>query len=48
MLTPRPRDEIEAQYAKAWVLLLGTRRDGGTATATQIVIAMAGVHETLG
>jgi hypothetical protein len=48
MLTPRPRDEIEAQYAKAWVMLLGTRRDGGTATVTQIVIAMAGVHEALG
>jgi hypothetical protein len=48
MLTPRPRDEIEAQYAKAWVMLPGTRRDGGTATVTQIVIAMAGVHEALG
>ena len=47
MLTPRPRDEIEAQYAKAWVLLLGTRRDGGTATTTQIVLAMTGVHDAL-
>jgi hypothetical protein len=47
MLTPRPRDEIEAQYAKAERMVQGTRRDGGTATATQIVIAMAGVRGAL-
>jgi hypothetical protein len=47
MLTPRPRDEIEAQYAKAERMLLGNRRDGRTATATEPVIAVSGVAHAL-
>ena len=47
MLTPQPHDEIEAQYVKAERMVQGTRRDGGTATATQIVLAMAGVRGAL-
>jgi hypothetical protein len=47
MLTPRPRDEIEAQYAKAERGLQGDRRNGGTATATQLVLAMTGVRDAL-
>jgi hypothetical protein len=47
MLTPRPRDEIETQYAKAGRMLLGNRRDGRTAIATQTVIAVTGAHHAL-
>ena len=47
MLTPRPRDEIEAQFAKAERMLWGTLRDGRTATATEIALALNGVHDAL-
>jgi hypothetical protein len=47
MLTPQPRDEIETQYAKAERMRWGNRRDGRTATATEIDLALAGVHDAL-
>ena len=47
MLTPRPRDEIEAQCAKAARMLLGNRIDGRTAIATETVIAVTGAHHAL-
>jgi hypothetical protein len=40
LLTPRPRDEIEAQYAKAERMRWGNRRDRRSAIATETVIAV--------
>jgi hypothetical protein len=46
-MRPKPRDEVEAQYAKAGVLVGGAGVRTATVTAPRRLVVMAGVHDAL-